>query len=178
VSWTYTGQPFAEAPEGEVPTAQQNRDTVRFLIGDTMPSDPQLQDGEIDGLIYTTRSSSSGTGTQVGATTVDLYQAAIAAVVALAGIYTRKANKSVGDLSVQSAAIADNYRKLRSDLMSQAARHSVPIPYAGAISVADKEIDASDTDIPAWDFTIGMDDNPYRAPDFNNGGGFTQVVPD
>ena len=173
MSWTYTGQPFTEG----TPSTQQNRDSVRFLLGDTLMSDPQLQDGEIDGLIYNTRAGSSGTGTAVINTTIDVYQAAIAGCVALAAIYTRKANKSVGDLSIQSAAIADNYRKLRSDIQAQAARHSVPTPYSGGISKSDAEIDNTDTDLIPWDFTIGMDDNPFQAPDFNSGGGFTQVVP-
>ena len=176
MSWTYTGQPFAEVNTG-TPTAQQLRDSVRFLVGDTDGSDPQLQDGEIDGLISNTKAGSSAQGITSTSLVTDVYQAAIAACVTLAAIYTRKANRSVGGLSVQAAAIADNYRKLRADIMSQAARHSVPVPYAGAISVADKEIDANDPDIPSWDFTVGMDDNPMKAPDFNFGGGFTQVVP-
>jgi hypothetical protein len=177
MSWTYTGQPFPTLGNGDSPTDQQMRDSVRFLLGDTDPQDQQLQDGEIDGLLNNTQAGSSGTGAVTPQATFDYYQAAIAGCVALAGRYTRRANKSVGDLSIQSAAIADNYRKLRKDLQSQAARHSVPTPYAGAISIADMEIDQSDDDIPPWDFTIGMDDNPDNAPDFNSGGGFTQVVP-
>ena len=173
MSWTYTGQPFTEG----TPSTQQNRDSVRFLLGDTLMSDPQLQDGEIDGLIYNTRAGSSGTGTAVIDTTIDVYQAAIAGCVALAAIYTRKANKSVGDLSIQSAAIADNYRKLRSDIQAQSARHSVPTPYAAGISRSDALIDPPDPDPFPWDFTIGMDANPNQAPDFKSGGGFPQACP-
>ena len=37
MAWTYTGSP------GSVP-----RDAVRFALGDTDPSDPLMQDGEVD----------------------------------------------------------------------------------------------------------------------------------
>jgi len=173
MSWTYTGSPF---PTSLTPTIQQQRDSVRFLIGDTNPADPQLQDGEVDGLLYTTSAGSSNQGsTAVG--NFDVYQAAMAACVALASLYSRKADKTVGDTSIESSKVAAAYRALRSDIQVQAMRHSTPTPYSGGLSLGDMEIDQTDDDLNAPQFTVGQDDNPDVAPDFNTGGGFSQVVP-
>jgi len=173
MSWTYTGSPF---PTALSPTQQQSRDSVRFLIGDTNPADPQLQDGEVDGLLYTTSSGSSGQGSTVTGN-FDVYQAAMAACVALAAIYSRKADKSIGDASIQSSKVAAAFRVLRSDIQVQAMRHSTPTPYSGGLSLSDMELDQSDNDLNAPNFKIGGEDNPSVAPDFNTGGGFSQVVP-
>jgi hypothetical protein len=43
--------------------------------------------------------------------------------------------------------------------------------------LADMQIDQQNDDINGPQFKMGEWDNPNNAPDFNNGGGFTQVVP-
>jgi hypothetical protein len=169
MAWTYTATPFTRGPG----TSQQNqRDSVRFLIGDTDEGDQQLQDSEVDGLL-------SGTVAQdTPVYALDPFQAAIQACVGLSAKYTRRANKSVGDLSIQWQAIAKSYRDLIPAIRRQATRYgSTPTPYSGGLSLGDMEIDQGDDDLNAPDFTVGMDDNPDTAPEINTGGAFTQVVP-
>lgn len=177
MSWTYLGQPFVSSPTA---TQQNYRDTVRFLLGDTNSADPQLQDGEIDGLLYTTAGGSTNNGTPSGTVTTlnfDPYQAAMAGCITLAASYARKANRTVGDLSIQSASIAESYRSLRKDIMAQSFRHSVATPYAGGQSLADMQQDQTNDDINPPQFSMNEWDNTTQAPDFNTGGGFSQVVP-
>jgi hypothetical protein len=97
----------------------------------------------------------------------DPYQSAMEGCVYLAAMFTRRANMSVGDLSIQYAAVADNYRKLRKTIYAQAFRHDVPVPYAGGTSYADMGIDAEDSDVVkpwAW---VGEDDNKGTAADYS-----------
>lgn len=110
----------------------QYRDQVRFLIGDTNEDDQQISDEEID---WTLDQQSNP------------YSAAALACRGLHSKYARKATKTVGDLSIQWAEIANNYRDLRKELEILATRHEgVPVPYAGGISKTDKDIEESDED--------------------------------
>lgn len=151
MAWTYTAVPFTASTQGK-------RDTVRFLVGDTDTTDQQLQDSEVDGLI---------------SAEVDVYLAALAACGVLSARYSRRASKSVGNLSIQYSNISKQYAELRASIERQALRHNAPTPYAGGISQSDMEGDQGDDDLVQPNFTVGMDDNPGSAA----GQGFTQVVP-
>jgi hypothetical protein len=164
MSYTYTGKPFA-VPYGSVTPAssQQNRDSVRFLLMDTDPNDWQLQDSEIDGLILQNASS--------------VYQAAIEGCIMLQARYTRRANMSVGDLSISASSIAKQYVDLQKSIEKQSQRHDPPMPYAGGTSKGDMDMVSDDDDRPDNWAALGQDDDPGNAPDFGNANGFTQVVP-
>lgn len=173
MSWTYNGSPFT------VPyTAQSLVDSVRFLVGDTLTADPQLQDGEITGLLTQNSSSPVSVGFPISGVTYDPYAAAVAACTALSATYTRKANRSVGDLSISSGAIAKAYRDMIPGIRRLAMRQNAILPYAGGISLGDMENDEGNDDINQPNFSIGMDDNQDNSPSVSGGAtGFNQAVP-
>lgn len=167
MAWTYTASPFTF---GAAATQQNMRDTVRFLIGDTDTTDQQLQDSEVDGVLAGTTSSGAPPSA------LDPFGAAVASCLALSAKYTRKANKTTGDLSIQSGSIAKAYRDLIPSIKTQAQRYATPIPYSGGLSKGDMEMDEQDDDVNHSKFRVGMDDNPDHEA-WIGGGGFTQVVP-
>lgn len=173
MAWTYEGSPFT------VPyTAQSLVDSVRFLIADVDSSDPQLLDGEIQGLLTINSSDTTSNGFPIQGVVYDPYAAAIGACLNLSARYTRKANRSVGDLSIQSGSIAKNYRDLIPELRRQSLRQNPAMPYVGGISLGDMETDEQNDDINQPNFSIGMDDDPGTAVSIIGGAsGFNQAVP-
>lgn len=133
MAWSYSGNP-----------SSSSKDKVRFLIGDTDITDPQLSDEEVNAIL---------------ADFPNVYSAAIQLVRGLIAKYARKVDKSVGDLSISYSKIGDSYRALLASLQSQAAvAGAVAPPYAGGISVSDKNAQDSDTDRVPPTFAIGMHD--------------------
>lgn len=120
MSWSYSGNP-----------AFSTRDKVRFLIGDTDTTDQQLSNEEIDAALVDASSNP--------------YVAAIICTEALISHYARLCNKSVGDLSISYGNIANNYRKLLGDLRRRSTLQ-LCTPYAGGISISDKQTDEEDSD--------------------------------
>lgn len=147
VSWTYTFAPYPSpwpyvigqaAPQGCI-------DTVRFLIGDVNSADPQLVDGEITGLL----AQNSG----------NPYQSAIEAARSLAARYARQVDKTTGDLSIKAAERSKAYAALVKSLTAQAIRFSTPVPYAGGISISDKDANQDDDDLVTPEFFKHMHDD-------------------
>lgn len=107
MAWTYDGDPSAN-----------NRDKVRFLIGDTDSSNQLLQDAEITFLLDQWNTNA--------------YVAAAHACAALAAKFAAKSDysKSVGDLSIstQYGQQADRYKSLGAQLLAQAAQAAPPSP--------------------------------------------------
>ncbi len=107
MAWTYDGDPSAN-----------NRDKVRFLIGDTDTDNQLLQDAEITFLFNEWNSNA--------------YLAAAHACDSLAAKFAGKADnsKSVGDLSIstQFGQQADRYRSLGAQLLAQSAQITPPSP--------------------------------------------------
>lgn len=107
MAFTYGGDPSAN-----------NRDKVRFLIGDTDSTNPLLQDAEILFLFNEWNSNA--------------YIAAAHACDSLAAKFAGKADnsKSVGDLSIstQFGQQADRYRSLGAQLLAQASQITPPSP--------------------------------------------------
>jgi hypothetical protein len=137
--WSYSGDP-----------ASSDKDAVRFLLGDTLSSDEQLQDAEINFLID-----------QQGG---NVYLAASMGANMLASKYARLVDKSVGDLRISYGSRQKAYLALSDALAAQAITSGAGLaaPYAGGISVSDKEIDIDNTDRVAPSFKKGMHD--YFAP--------------
>ncbi len=141
ISWEYSGDP-----------ATSTKDAVRFLLGDTVEADPQMQDEEIDYLLTLH---------------ADPTTAAIAGARALVGRYTAQAvkSKSVGDLRIEFEDRAKAFRDLAKTLSSTAASGVVPIPVATGIRRSGKEAAQDDADRVAPTITIAMDDRePIRDP--------------
>lgn len=135
-SWSYSGDPSLD-----------DKDAVRFMIGDVDEDDAQISDEEIAYLIAKTGSADG---------------AAYAAATALSAKFSRLAisEKQVGDLRIKYTDRAGAYRTMAGDILSGTGSGSDPIAYAGGISLADIEANDLDTDRPTPLFDVGMDDNP------------------
>lgn len=138
MTWTYSGDPATSA-----------RDSIRFLVGDTDTNDQLISDEEI----AWTNEQVAGSATA----TTDLYTAAYRVMVAIASKFSRLANQSMGDMRVDLAQKADNARTQAEQLRQLAQRENLtPVPYAGGISVADKNVDRADSDRVGPFFTTGQ----------------------
>lgn len=125
------------------------KDQVRRLIGDVIATDQQIADEEI-AFSLTQRSS--------------IYGAAADACRYIAAQYSRKA-----DVVVQSpggGALKTNYSQQSKSYLAMAAQfenasigRGGALPYAGGISVTDKQNAEADTDRVAPQYNIGLDDN-------------------
>jgi hypothetical protein len=150
MTWTYGGDPSVNA-----------RDAIRFLTGDTDTNDQLVNDEEIAWM------NNQVTGSDTA--TTSLYEAAARVLLAMASKFTREADKQVGDLRISFSQKAASAREQASELRMLAAREgSVPTPYAGGISISDKDIDRGDSDIVEPYFQTGQFGN-------NRGGG-TEIL--
>jgi len=141
MAWTYGGDPSANA-----------RDAIRFLIGDTDTTDQLLSDEEIAWV------NSEASGTSTGTTA--LYDAAYRCCLTVASKLAREADKQIGDLSVSMSQRAKAYREQAASLKALSGREGgVPIPYAGGITISDKDIDEENSDIFRTWFSSGQFEN-------------------
>jgi len=158
VSWSYSGNP-----------ASSPKDEVRFLIGDTNSSDPQLQDGEISytiGLVY-------------GSSPVPAngnYVPAIYCADALIAKYARAVSKSVGDLHVTYSDRLKQYQELAARLRMRATLAQVQFN-AGGESIGEKIAAYANWDLiqPAVKID-GMDYQGTQPGDFQTGNPASQTT--
>lgn len=136
MSFTYTNDP-----------ANSDRDAVRVMLDDTVEASEKLSDETIAWLLDSYS---------------NVWFAGAAGAELIGGQQSAAVNMTrVGDLQITSGAgnIGGQYRDLAKRLREQGLRKGVA-PYAGGISVADKESQEDDTD---WDRTpvkLGIHDNP------------------
>lgn len=134
MTWTYSGDP-----------SSSNKDAVRFLIGDTEPLDPILQDEEILWLL-------SEYGSPIKAS----YHAALTA----AGKYARLVTQEAGRIKVKAEGKYLQYKdladQLRADIKSGLSVKSLSV-FAGGISVSDVDKRNNDPDRVQPPFKIGED---------------------
>lgn len=125
MTWTYSGDPAAFP-----------RDAVRFLIRDTDSTDQQLSDEEIAWLL-----AQNGN---------NVYKAAVGGARSVSARYSNQAvTKTVGALSLSYQARSEHFETLAKTLQAQYLTVGAAFaPYAGGISVLDKEAMEADTD---WD---------------------------
>ncbi len=143
MEFTYSGNPESS-----------DQDAVRFYLGDTDADAPQLSDGEISFLL-----TDQGT----------VLAAAVAGAIALAAKYSRLTDESVGDVSKSYSQRAQHFRDLAKNLRTRQSEVGV-CPYAGGISIADKEAYEDNTDNVATSFTRDLHNNrqPQRSADDPN----------
>lgn len=126
--------PYSDDPQNE-PV-----DEVRLLVGDTSTTAPDLSDNAMEYFL-----------TEEGNNVV---RAAARAAEALAGIYAKKAEeRRVGPLWLRSFSDkSSKYLKLAKTLWSRASRLGTVGPYAGGISITDKNARIANTDrvVPAF----------------------------
>lgn len=141
MAWTYGGDPSANA-----------RDAIRFLVGDTDTNDQLLSDEEIAWV----NSEASGSSTA----TTAVYDAAMRCCLTIASKLAREADKQIGDLSVSMSQRAKAYRDQAVELKNLSTREgAVPVPYAGGITISDKEIDEENSDLFRSWFSAGQFEN-------------------
>jgi hypothetical protein len=143
MTWTYGGDPSAS-----------DRDEVRFLVGDTDTTEQLVTNEEI---AYAILKSSNN-------------QLAAACIAnALAAKFARKADKSVGDLSITYSQQAKQFRELAAQLMKDGSI-SGAMPYASGISVSGKDTVEEDTDRVQPSFRRGQFDYINNADDWKHRG--------
>jgi hypothetical protein len=137
--WTYSGDPSATS-----------RDAIRYLARDHDETDPKISDEEIAWEL---------------SEQPNIYLAAANVAEIIGGNFASKAKtKTVGSLSITYEARSADYKSLAASLRlrarSGAASGGSPIPYAGGISITDKEATESDSDWAKPAFSVGMHDYP------------------
>ena len=138
MTWTYSVADLASSP----------KDQVRRMIGDVISSDQQIADEEINFAI-TQRSS--------------VYGAAADCCRYIAAQYSRKADLVTqgagGSLKTNYSQQSRAYAAMAATFESKSAMFGGAVPYAGGISVSDKQKNEQDTDRVAPQFNIGEFDN-------------------
>ena len=117
---------------------------VRYLVGDTISTEPQVQDEEIS-FALSQRTSIYGAGAIV--------------CRSLSAQLSRQADTVDRDLRTTLSARASAYSKRAVALETMAVTRSGGLPYAGGISFIDKVQQELNTDRVPPQFTIDMDDN-------------------
>jgi hypothetical protein len=138
MSWNYSHNPSNSA-----------KDEVRFLIGDTNSKDPLLHDEEIEYLLK-----------KYNNYPLNAAQRGCEMVVAK---FSRLADETVGSVSKSFSQKATAYRNLGNDLRLRIGIEGSK-PYAGGISVSDKEMNNLNTDLVNPEFTKHQFENTQVAP--------------
>lgn len=152
MTWTYDPSQLAGNP-----TMQ-----VRLTIGDTFASDPQLQDEEISFFL-----------SQRGS----IWGAAAEACRAIAANTSRLADTVQGEFKQNYSNRARAYAARAATFEGFAISRGGAMPYAGGISVADKQQQELDADRVPPQFNIGMDDNQLPVAPAGNESDSTPPAP-
>jgi hypothetical protein len=139
VTWTYNLAALPTSPLYQ----------VRRLIGDVITTDQQIADEEIT-FALTQRSS--------------IYGTAADCCRYIAAQYSRKADvisqsPGGGALKTNYSQQAKSYLAMAAQFENNALGRGGALPYAGGISVTDKQMNEANTDRVAPQFNIGLDDN-------------------
>lgn len=132
LQWTYSGNP-----------GNSDLDQVRFLVGDTISTEPLLDDREV---LFAISSKTN------------LHMAGSMLADHLAARFSRKADYTVGPVSKSMSKLAESYRRLAADLRRDATAGA--LPSFPATKVAEKEALQQDDTLTKSHFAIGMFDNP------------------
>lgn len=143
MAFTYTDSP-ASVP----------RDAVRLLIGDTDSADPLLSDAEV--AFYLSENGSNN------------YRAAIEACRAIAAKLSRRPDHAVGRVIVSYQQRAKDYLAL-AETIRQKWLMATTSPYAGGISLDDKQSQEENTDrVPPF-FTRNLHSPGFIPPTNDTG---------
>jgi hypothetical protein len=127
------------------PEMGTTKDEVRFLIGDTDPEDPLLQNEEIAYLLTVEGSPAL---------------AAARACDVLGTRFAKLVDKAVGDLRLSLSQRSENFRAQATHLRSGGASSVVPVPIATGIGIADKQAAELEEDRVAPHIVTGAHDFP------------------
>lgn len=137
MTWTYTNNPSGVA-----------LDRIRLLIGDIDQCDQLLSDEELTFFLEEADNCSK--------------TAAIEACYAIMARFSRLANESVGSVSIQHATKATQYQTLAEQMRSRLSIYTRP--YAGGITVVDKDSTRLNPDRVQPSFTRELHENERQYP--------------
>ena len=120
-----------------------SKDQVRLYVGDVDSADPLLTDEEIAFAV-----------TQAGS----VRAASALAADWISALFSRRSDKSTGDLSLSASQKSKQYAELAARLRRESAL--LALPYFGGISIAAKDAREADTDRVKPAFTMEMLDDP------------------
>ena len=143
MTWTYNPSQL-----GSTPLYQ-----VRFLIGDTIEGQPQLQDEEIN---WTLTQQNS------------IWGAASMCAQSVASEYSRRADTVQMDLRTTYSQISKQYASMAAQYANKSAARGGGLPVVTSVSITDKNAEVSNPDRVPPQFQIGMDDNYLPLPDPGN----------
>lgn len=135
MTWTYSNP------------AENDRDAVRYLVGDTDTTDQLVSDEEIAYLL---------------AEEGNVYEAAAATAEAIAAKFARTINQSGDGLSWNGSELFKHYRELAKSLhgLAKVKTRAGTKPYAGGIFKHDRVMDDSNSSLERGYFRSRMHDNP------------------
>lgn len=131
MAWSYSGNPGSSL-----------KDEVRFLLQDTDDCEQLMSDGEIEYLLASEGSALKG---------------AIRGIEILMTKYATWTDEKVGQVSVSFSQRVENLGKVLEQLRRRLGLRGA-VPYAGGISVADKQSQEADGDRVSPSFTRHMHD--------------------
>ena len=132
MSWYYSGDP-----------GDSDKDHVRFLIGDTDEGSQLISDEEIAFLL----------------TNESVLGAAVKATEAIAAVWSRKADRTIGDLRLSYENVSKQFLELSKRLRRQMTLN-LATPYMGGKTHTDKDANFADSDKVRPAFTVDMMENP------------------
>ena len=132
-----------------VDTLATPRDQIRWFVGDTDTNEQLVSDGEI---------------TYASTQNPDVRLAAAEVADAISRKFARQPNVRTQDTTVDYTARAKQYRDLAMALREQYALRGA-VPFAGGISIADKDTREEDTDRVLPGFTRGLHGTPGLWPE-------------
>ena len=146
MTFTYAGDPGASALA-----------SIRFLMGDTDTLDQLLSDEEINWVNLEVAGSAASTDA--------VYASAVRCLLAVASKFSRLADQSIGDYKVSLSQKAEAARAQAAVMSKElvAREGGTPVPYAGGISIDDKDIDRENPDRVDPAFAVRQFSNFSRA---------------
>lgn len=136
--WSYSGNP-----------AHSAKDQTRYLIGDTDIQEQLLSDEEIDWTLG-----------QYNNTPMN---AAIRCCETIMSKFSRLADESVGQVRISFSQKVKAYERMQNTLLCRLAREDAA-PFAGGISISQKQQEVLNPDRVRPDFTKHMMENEQIAP--------------
>jgi len=130
--------------------ASSDRSYIRLRIGDTSSGSARFSDEELDAFLSVESNK---------------YLAAAVAAESLMALYATKVDKSVGRLRISMQQASGHFSKLAMRLRAEASMRVAP--YAGGISIADKQDQNADTDRVNPSFSMGQYDDPSARIDID-----------
>lgn len=140
MSWTYTGNP-----------SSSNKDTVRFLVGDTRSDEPIVTDEEI--LWALSQNSNVYAAASVIADSISTYFSTLADT------------EEIGPVKVQYTNRVKFYSQKAKELGNKAGTSGQLNVYCGGVDILERELNANDDSIAKPIFTIGMNDTALTLPE-------------